>query len=172
MHRGGGRRRENPSGSPGLSRAGRRGHLVRRAGDILARAIERPEILRAARAGLILDRWSDVVGDFLAAKSRPDRYERGTVFVAVSGSAWAQELRMRREEILDGLREISGEPSLFINIRFGVRALPNPPQVPAPDQPYELPPEELSIREIANRRLAIRKREAEAQSSPSGSDSP
>ncbi|RYG36911.1 DUF721 domain-containing protein, partial [bacterium] len=134
-----------------------------------SRAIERPEILRAARAGLVLDEWTEVVGDFLAAKSRPDRYDRGTVFVAVSGSAWAQELRMRKDEILEKLREIAGEPSLFINIRFGVRALPVPTQLEAPDMPYELPPGELSIREIANRRLALSDGEAEkaASSEPS-----
>lgn len=121
---------------------------------MLSRAIERPEILRAARAGLALERWSEVVGPLLAERSRPDRYERGTVFVAVTGSAWAQELRMRREEIMSRLREISGEPSLFINIRFGVRALPDP-EFTIPEAVYESPPEELSIREIAERRLRI-----------------
>lgn len=121
---------------------------------MLSRAIERPEILRAARAGLALERWSEVVGPLLAERSRPDRYERGTVFVAVTGSAWAQELRMRREEIMDRLREIAGEPSLFINIRFGVRALPDP-EFTVPEPVYEAPSEELSIREIAERRLRI-----------------
>ncbi|CAN5402272.1 hypothetical protein BH11ARM2_BH11ARM2_39190 [soil metagenome] len=127
---------------------------MRRASDILSRAIERPEILRAARAGLTLERWSEVVGPLMAERSRPDRYERGTVFVAVTGSAWAQELRMRREEILERLRQLSGEPSLFINIRFGVRSLPEP-EVQSIQPDYDTPPEELSIREIAERRLRI-----------------
>jgi hypothetical protein len=97
----------------------------------------------------------------LAERSHPDRYGRGTVWVAVEGSAWAQELRMMKDKILRRLDEVAGEPGLFTDVRFGVRPLPNRPdstkETPAPAEKEEL--KELSIREIAERRLAKWKHE-------------
>jgi len=129
---------------------------VRKAGQILRGAVGRDEVLRTARAQQILRDWPEVVGESLASRSRPDRYSKGTVWVAVSGSAWAQELRMRKDMILDRLRERSGDTGLFLDVRFGVRPLP-PPEVVVPEELEPEPTEqttELSIREIAERRLA------------------
>jgi predicted nucleic acid-binding Zn ribbon protein len=100
--------------------------------------------------------WTEIVGEGLASRSHPDRYGKGIVWVAVQGSAWAQELRMRKETILQRLRERSGDASLFTDVRFGVRPLPavEEPEVPTPES-EPLPREtELTIREIAQRRLA------------------
>ncbi len=136
---------------------------MRRIRQILPAAMESPEVLRVGRALAVLKRWNEVVGEPLAERSWPDRYTNGTVWVAVEGAAWANELRMMKEQILIRLKEISGEPTLFVNIRFGQRKLP-----PRPEPAYEPTPEpelkgstELSIREIAERRLAkMRKPEA------------
>src|SRR2546421_9679497 len=88
---------------------------------MLAAGLGRDEVLRMARAQAILKQWDLVVGPDLAQRSWPDKFERGTVWVAVEGSAWAQELRMIKERILDRLRERSGDPSMFVDVRFGVR---------------------------------------------------
>jgi predicted nucleic acid-binding Zn ribbon protein len=122
----------------------------------LGEALGRDEVLRKARAQSILKRWDEVVGPMLATKSQPDRYERGTVFVAVTGSAWAQELRMRRDMILARLVELAGEPSLFSDIRFGMRPVEEQPEeAMATDSGEDHRQEigQLSIREIAERRL-------------------
>ena len=134
---------------------------MRRAKDVLNSAIENHEILSAARAQAVLRRWPEVVGPMLAERSHPDRYGRGTVWVAVQGSAWAQELRMMKETILSRLGELSGEPSLFKDVRFGVRPLPirKVEEVVMPSEPDEPDIRELSIREIAERRLARWKHE-------------
>lgn len=124
--------------------------------DLLPKAIDQTEALRAARAKAILRSWRDVVGPSLATRSWPDRYTRGTVWVAVTGSAWAQELRMMKEIILRRLDLKSSERGLFMDIRFGVRPLP-PPEVDefVPEEPVDQTVErELSISEIAARRLA------------------
>ena len=114
-----------------------------------------PDLLRVARAQAALRQWDLVVGDHLASRSWPDRFERGTVWVAVEGSAWAQELRMRKDQILYRLAEISGEPDLFRQIRFGVRSLPKLTE-DSTVRPTEISSEEYaqrSIREIAEQRL-------------------
>lgn len=87
--------------------------------DILAATVSQKEILRAARAQSVSRRWSEVVGDFLAQKTSPDRFEKGTLWVQASSSCWAQELRMREDTVLARLNELAGERGLFEEIRVG-----------------------------------------------------
>jgi len=90
---------------------------------LLNNAIDSQEVHRAARAMHILRSWAEIVGPILAEKSHPDRFDRGIVFIAVSGSSWAQELRLRQEDILNRLKSASGEKDLFKSLKFGVRRI-------------------------------------------------
>lgn len=124
---------------------------------MLAQAIGREEVLRMARAQRVLKDWASIVGPGMAGRSHPERYDRGTVWVAVEGSAWAQELRMIKDVILDRLEQKAGESGLFLDVRFGVRPLPAEPGA-EPDKPevfavVEDERGEMSISEIAARRL-------------------
>jgi predicted nucleic acid-binding Zn ribbon protein len=93
---------------------------MKRLSEILPGALGKPEVLRAARAMRALRRWDAVVGATLAAKTTPDRFDHGVVWVSAAGSAWAQELRMRREAVLAKLNVLAGEPSLFRDMRVCV----------------------------------------------------
>jgi hypothetical protein len=123
--------------------------------SMLGQAIGREEVLRMARAQKVLRDWAEIVGPGMATRSYPDRFDRGTVWVAVEGSAWAQELRMIKDVILDRLEQRAGETGLFLDIRFGVRPLPKPeePEEPVVHAVVEDDRGELSIAEIAARRL-------------------
>lgn len=94
---------------------------MKRIQGMMGSAIGRPEVLRAARAQIAMRKWPEVVGAAIAEKSAPDRYDRGTLWVVASGSAWAQEIRLRKEEIVKRLNELAGE-SLFVDVRVGVRS--------------------------------------------------
>lgn len=127
--------------------------------DLVDPSVGNHDVSAAARAQKVLRRWDEAVGPALAKRSNPDRYDRGTVWVAVQGAAWAQELRLRRELILGRLCEMAGERTLFTDLRFGVRPLPGeeggPELIPVPVKPERNPEfDGLSIREIAERRLA------------------
>ena len=130
-------------------------------GQVLPAALENDEVLRAARAQAAMRRWPEAVGVMLAERSFPDRFGRGTLWVAVEGSAWAQELRMMKDVILKRLNELSGEAGLFTDVRFGVRPFPKQKAVmeEASAKLEKINPQELSIREIAERRLANWKNE-------------
>lgn len=132
---------------------------MRRLDEVLGSAVDAKEILRAARALRVLRSWPDIVGPHLAERSHPDRYERGTVYVAVQGSAWAQELRMVQERLLERLNEAAQEPGLFQTVRFGVRPLPEPEEPddgPERAKRYRASLQGLSIREIVERRFGKR----------------
>jgi predicted nucleic acid-binding Zn ribbon protein len=89
---------------------------------MLGAALGRPEVLKAARAQIAMRKWGEIVGEALADKSEPDRYEKGTLWVVASGSAWAQEIRLRKEDIVTRLNEAAAEPGLFRDVRVGVRS--------------------------------------------------
>jgi len=121
---------------------------------LIAESIGRDEVARTARAQLVFRRWSEIVGADLAERSYPDRYTKGTVWVAVTGSAWAQELRMLKDVILRRLAEASGEKDLFKDVRFGVRPIRRPEADEASvESTIDEDLKSLSIREIAERRL-------------------
>ena len=128
---------------------------MRKVGHMISPAMGREDVMRTSKAFKVLRDWASIVGEGMASRSCPDRYDHGTVWVAVEGSAWAQELRMQRDQILVKLQEKCGDPSLFVNLRFGVRPLPvkseEPPEKPKPRSKPE--PTNASIREIAERRL-------------------
>ena len=132
---------------------------MRTVGGLLRDAVGNDDLLRAARAITHLRRWSEVVGDQLASRSQPDRFTKGVVWVAVEGSAWAQELRLMKPTILSKLNEISHERGLFTDLRFGVRPI-RPGALEVPDLVVAEAPDTddgeykaLTIREIAQRRL-------------------
>lgn len=94
---------------------------MKRIGDMLGPALDRSEVLRAARAQRVFHRWEEVVGPMLASKTTPDRFDHGTLWVKASGSAWAQELSLNKEEVLRRLNALTNEGVLFTDIRVGSR---------------------------------------------------
>jgi predicted nucleic acid-binding Zn ribbon protein len=67
----------------------------------------------------------------IANSCRPDNYDRGLLWVACSGSAWAQELLLRKHVILTRLNQIASEADLFTGLRTrvtsGGKAAARPP---------------------------------------------
>ncbi len=129
---------------------------MRKLSQMLPDAVAKDEVLKAARAQKVLKDWANIVGPGLAERSHPDRYDHGTVWVAVEGSAWAQELRMGKETILQRLRDKAREASLFQDLRFGVRPIKREESIknePFDENAHRDEVRGLSIREIAERRL-------------------
>lgn len=88
---------------------------MRQIADILAKAVGRPEILKAARARRTMAKWADAVGPVLAGKTSIASYDYGILVVEATGSAWAQEVRMRQELILERMNAMA-EEQLFTKI--------------------------------------------------------
>ena len=89
---------------------------MKQLGDLMKDALGRPEVLKAARGQSVLRRWSEAVGPMLAEKVTPDSVDHGVIWVSADSGAWAQEVVMQRQIILERLNEMAGE-KLFTDIR-------------------------------------------------------
>lgn len=90
--------------------------------------------------------WEEAVGKLVARKAQPSKIQRGKLFVAVSNSAYLQEMQFYKAHIRDAVNKNLGSPVVkdifFVLGRVQesiARPAPPPPQRPLP--PYE----ELSV---------------------------
>lgn len=94
---------------------------MKRLSDILTASVEQKEVLRAARAQTVFKKWREAVGETLSAKTVPDRYERGTLWICATSSTWAQEIRLQQDLVLSRMNALAEEPGLFRELKVGVR---------------------------------------------------
>lgn len=57
----------------------------------------------------MLDRWAEIVGDQVAAHSKPETYEAGVLVVRTDSTTWATQLRHMAAQIVAKLNESVGE---------------------------------------------------------------
>jgi hypothetical protein len=63
----------------------------------------------AAGVELLFDRWGDVVGDAMAARTRPLRIDGETLVVSCDEPAIATHVRYLQAELLERLAQLSGD---------------------------------------------------------------
>lgn len=117
-----------------------------RASDAVTAALAFHGISDEVRAGRVLTEWSELVGPKIAQRTRPDGVIDRLLWIEVATSAWLHELNLLRPQLLKGLIERLGEPSLFDDLRFrlagrqrrdpvALRAARRPPPPPRPMPP-------------------------------------
>jgi hypothetical protein len=126
---------------------------MKKINNMLRAAIDRDEVLKAARAMLVFRHWGEIVGPELIKRCAPERYDRGTLWIAAEGAAWAQELRLIKGVLLSRLNDVAKE-GLFQNVRVVVRPFQRMVATSDNQAVVEAPPAaDLSIQQIAARRL-------------------
>jgi predicted nucleic acid-binding Zn ribbon protein len=106
-----------PRARPGARRTPRtRGPQT--ASAAIAAALEVYGITDEVRAGRVMTEWTELVGPRIAQRTRPDGVTDRVLWVEVASSAWLHELNLLRPQLLAGLRERLGEPSLFDDLRL------------------------------------------------------
>ena len=88
------------------------------ASDAIAAALQLHGITDQIRANRVLTEWGELVGPKIAQRTRPDGVSDRLLWVEVATSAWMHELNMLRPQLLKGLLERLGEPTLFDDLRF------------------------------------------------------
>jgi hypothetical protein len=74
--------------------------------DRVMRGLGAPE---ASGVSQVFDRWDEVVGEAMAARTRPLRLERGRLVLAVDEPAIATHVRYLEPDLLRRLGELLGE---------------------------------------------------------------
>ncbi|HQH50594.1 MAG TPA: DUF721 domain-containing protein [Candidatus Cloacimonadota bacterium] len=55
---------------------------------------------------LLYQNWNNIVGDLLAARSHPFRYQDAVLYISVQNNTWLQELFLQKKKILQQCRSI------------------------------------------------------------------
>ena len=85
--------------------------------DAVMRGLGAPE---ASGVHLVFDRWSEVVGDALAARTRPLRIDGGRLVLAVDEPAIATHVRFLQAELLAKLEALLGPGRITaLDLRVG-----------------------------------------------------
>ena len=68
-------------------------------GDILKRIFKQAGKESVYYEGILKNRWNDIVGDFLAKGSKPDRISDGTLYIKCFNSSIKQEIFFLKNRI-------------------------------------------------------------------------
>jgi hypothetical protein len=106
----------------GHKRGRRRGAVP--AGDIVAEVLRSAGAMDAVREHRLVTRWSDIVGERVAARAWPDGLSKGVLYVRVANAAWMQELSFLRDALADKANALvaDGGPALVTSVRLHVGA--------------------------------------------------
>lgn len=117
------------------------------ASQAVAAALDHHGITDEVRAGRVLTEWTELVGAKIAQRTRPDGIHERVLWVEVASSAWLHELNLLRPQLLRGLLDRLGPPSLFDELKFRLAGRSRRPPVqlrgarrpPPPPRPATLP---------------------------------
>lgn len=88
------------------------------AAHAIASALRFHGISDEIRAQRVITEWSELVGDRIAQRTRPDGVRDRVLWVEVATSAWLHELNLLRPQLVRSLLDRLGEPRLFDEVRF------------------------------------------------------
>lgn len=78
---------------------------VTRVGEVLKRYLARAGFAERLQQATVVEDWPKIVGDKIAAISRPEAVTQdGTLFVRVTSAPWMQELQLLTPELLKRLQ--------------------------------------------------------------------
>jgi hypothetical protein len=79
--------------------------MSKRAPSTLGAVLGGSRELQTPKGQVSLAVWLTAVGERIAERARPEKLNRGTLWVRVSSSAWAQELSLQSQLIISRLQE-------------------------------------------------------------------
>ncbi len=74
--------------------------------DLLSEAVKFQSTPADSWIGVLRDRWSEIAGPTLGRQSRPVRIWKKNLIVGVESSAWAQEIDLLRQSLLEKIRTV------------------------------------------------------------------
>ncbi len=117
------------------------------AAQAIAAALAFHGITDEIRANRLLTEWSDLVGPKISQRTRPHGVTDRVLVIEVASSAWLHELNLLKPQLLGGLVERLGPPTLFDDLKFRLAGktrrdpvqLRGPKRPPPPPRPPTIP---------------------------------
>lgn len=75
----------------------------------------------AAAVGGVFGRWSDIVGDAMAAHVQPVKLDSGRLLVEVQEPAWATQVKMLSGRMRERIKDVAGVDVETIDVRVAGR---------------------------------------------------
>lgn len=101
--------------------SGKRGGSPERIGTLIQGLLRARGLAEGVERAAVIPDWPEIVGPQIARVAAPVRFDRTTLFVEVSSSAWLMELRMMERRILGRLNR-GRTRALFERIVFKLAA--------------------------------------------------
>ncbi len=76
-----------------------------RVGDVLPGVLDSLGITGRMEEARLLEEWTEIVGDAVSKRSRPEGLHQGVLVVEVENNVWMQEIQFHRQEIAERVRE-------------------------------------------------------------------
>jgi len=86
-------------------------------GSIIGDIVKKSNMSHGIKISNIFNHWEDIVGTEIYKKTKPKRITRGTLYVSVSTSIWANELSLMSGRLIEKINSFIGE-EVVKSIRF------------------------------------------------------
>lgn len=86
-------------------------------GSIIKGIIKDADVRQRLTESKIFIHWKEIVGTEISKKAKPERISRGTLYVSVTTSIWANELSLMSDKLIEKINSFIGE-GLVKKIRF------------------------------------------------------
>ena len=86
-------------------------------GSIIGDVIKNLDIRSKLNISNVFNRWEEIVGPEIGKKVKPQRITRGTLYISVTTSTWANELSLMSGQLIKKINSFIGE-EVVKNIRF------------------------------------------------------
>ena len=86
-------------------------------GSIIGDIVKKSNMSHGIKISNIFNHWEDIVGTEIYKKTKPKRITRGTLYVSVSTSIWANELSLMSDKLIEKINSFIGE-EVVKSIRF------------------------------------------------------
>jgi len=90
-------------------RSSKRKRELLKLGDFLGKTLKKNKIDLSIADFEIFRIWREAVGPQIAAKTEPFKFRNGILFVAVSNSAWLQQLQFMKQDIIERVNHAMSE---------------------------------------------------------------
>jgi predicted nucleic acid-binding Zn ribbon protein len=85
--------------------------------SILETSIRSLGLSHGIAQGKVLNEWNTIVGEHIANVTKPERFDKDTLIISVTSSAWRNELLFYKENILKKIATLVGD-GIVKDLRF------------------------------------------------------